>query len=127
LEWLADREIAFVLELPYRMDLFAFKLLHEIAQLLLGHVRSGQLHIDEGIDDASEQSDREQQAKEAVTCWIFPHSSALSTGDLGPRLLAATAEAFDVHSCSQRDRLQKGRPPRLERIPPDNPKGSFLR
>jgi hypothetical protein len=45
-----------------RMDTFVFTLLHEIIQFLLGHVRPGDLNIDEGIDDTSEQSDREQQA-----------------------------------------------------------------
>ena len=45
-DWLADREIAFVLELPYHMDSFAFKLFHEVAQLLFAHVRPGELNVD---------------------------------------------------------------------------------
>lgn len=131
-DWLADCGVALVIELPLRnskmdgvvsfstgtpiiglstrfdrMDTFVFTLLHEIAHLLLGHVGPGDLNIDEGTDDASEQSDCEQQANDAAARWIFPHPPVLPTDGLSPRVLAETAKAYGVHSCFLIGRLQK--------------------
>lgn len=129
--WLADCGVAVVIELPLRnskmdgvvsfstgtpilglstrgdrMDGFVFTLLHEIAHLTLGHIRPGELGIDEDVD-AGDGSDRERQANQAAARWIFDQPPVLPVGDLSPRVLLDTARAYGVHPCFLIGRLQK--------------------
>lgn len=129
-DWLAECGVALVVELPLRnskidgvvsltngvpviglstrgdrMDSFVFTLLHEVAHLLLGHVGTDGLRIDEDIEENS-SSKPERLANETAAKWVFERLPDLPAGELRPRVLVETARACGVHVSFLIGRLQ---------------------
>lgn len=89
-----------------RLDGFIFTLLHEMAHLVLEHVGSDQVCIDEDINSPSELAD-EIAANELAARWVLPE--ALDVGPGKPRMPAilALAREHGVHASFVIGRLQR--------------------
>ncbi len=130
--WLAEYGIALVIELPLknskidgcvcyapdghpiiglstrgdRMDSFIFTLLHEIAHLLLEHVRPGDVQIDEDVVAEGNQSGEEAAANRMAAEWVLPQTPRIS-GRPSIRDVLTVARANGVHPSFVIGRLQR--------------------
>lgn len=127
--WLAECGVALVVEFPLRsskidgaafyassgvpavalstrgnrFDSFVFTLLHEIAHLLSGHVRTDRAHLDESIERDSQG--REAEANELAASWIFRDGLDIE-GPITTSSIVQTAERYRVHPSLVIGRLQ---------------------
>jgi HTH-type transcriptional regulator/antitoxin HigA len=88
-----------------RMDIFVFTLLHELAHLLLGHLDSGDVTLDEDVSDPA-GSERERDANELAAGWILPEEIEVSARPSTAEVLAA-ARHHGVHASVVVGRLQR--------------------
>jgi HTH-type transcriptional regulator/antitoxin HigA len=120
-DWLGPCGVALVIELPLRnskidgivsvttgvptiglstrgdrMDGFVFTLLHEIAHLVLGHLDSATITVDEDLDPNG-GSEIELAANDQAARWIFPEPLVVPAGELTLRMLSDVARAQGVH------------------------------
>lgn len=89
-----------------RMDSLLFTLLHEIAHLVLGHVRRGDVRLDEDLvsrEGIGIEAAADQQAAE----WIFPGGLNVAIGHPTTRSVLAAAQVYGVHPSLVIGRLQK--------------------
>jgi len=88
-----------------RFDIVVFTLVHEIAHIVLGHVKGSRVVIDEDAAAEHPDDDIEGQANQQASSWIFPTPIRVQ-----PPISRATAldiaEAFGVHPSLVVGRLQ---------------------
>ncbi|MGI9118526.1 MAG: HigA family addiction module antitoxin [Acidimicrobiales bacterium] len=132
-DWLAAVGVALVIELPLksskidgvviyandgtpivglstrgdRMDGFVFALLHEIAHLVLEHVKMGQVRLDEDVV-AGTASGWEADANAQAACWVLPGGVDIeSTSKPSMPRIIAEARTLGVHPSFVIGRLQQ--------------------
>ena len=88
------------------MDGFLFTLLHEIAHLVLGHVRQGDVRLDEEIVESA-VTGREAEANARAAAWALPAEINLGTGKPSMQRIIAEAHAIGVHPSLIIGRLQQ--------------------
>lgn len=89
-----------------RFDSFMFTLLHELAHIVLGHLETTGLRIDEGNDDVPE-SDIEQQANERASNWIFPDGFSPPPAPISIAAVHRLSSKHGVHPSIVIGRLQR--------------------
>ncbi len=90
------------------MDGFLFTLLHEIAHLALGHVKQGDVRLDEEIVESA-VTGREAEANETAAAWALPDRIEVGTGKPSMQRIIAEAQAIGVHPSLIIGRLQQER------------------
>lgn len=89
-----------------RMDSFVFTLLHEIAHLVLDHLQTGEIHLDENLDIAAGSED-EVAANDLAASWVFPNGLDAGTSKPSMAAVLALAKANRVHASFVIGRLQR--------------------
>jgi len=131
-DWLADCGVALVVELPLkgskidgvvvfsgdgtpiiglstrwdRMDSFIYTLLHEIAHLVLLHVKQGEVQLDEDVHEASAEG-KEADANALASEWILPSGVDVGSGKPSMARILGDARSLGVHPSFLIGRLQR--------------------
>jgi HTH-type transcriptional regulator / antitoxin HigA len=89
-----------------RLDIYIFTLLHEIAHLVLGHVRPGEVQLDEDLAEVA-GLEAEAAANDLAARWMFPDGVDRGPGHPTSLTVRRIAEACGVHPSLVIGRLQK--------------------
>lgn len=89
-----------------RMDSFVFTLLHEIAHLVLGHLGTGGICVDEDLL-SSDAAGIEGEANSLAADWILPRDFDIGPGKPSMQRIITVAQELEVHPCFVIGRLQR--------------------